>query len=193
MLVGPLKKVGFRTQMVKNSLLVLVTCLLLLAGMGYGQSSEEKPQKSMMYSCQTATFLSVSVSTPKRNDLPHVQIRLADPLFRQQGVSLSGRRIPKSRYEDVVVAPRSPDRSREHAVEVCGAEQGQYALTIYEHGDELYRVEIGVNVNAFLSVTLHSQEGRVRHYRFSFTVINEDHVNLTWLDEKGKPELVLEP
>ena len=149
LLVGPLRKIGFRTQMVKNLLLVLVTCLLLLAGMGYGQSSEKKPQKSMMYSCEAAPFLSVSVSTLKRNGLPQVQIRLTDPLYREQGVNVTGRHIPKSHYEDVVVAPKAPDHSRQHAVEVCGAAQGEYALAVYEQGDEPYRIDVGVNVMSF--------------------------------------------
>jgi hypothetical protein len=176
--------------MLKNILLVVVTCLLLLGGTGYGQSSVNKPQKSMMYSCEAAPFLSVSVSTPKRNSLPRVQIKLMDPLSRAQGVNVSGRHIPESHYEDVVVAPKAPDHSRQHAVEVCGAAQGEYALTVYEHSDELYRIDVGVDVREFLSATLQSHEGRIRQYKFRVTV-KKGQVDLTWLDKNGQPQLAL--
>jgi hypothetical protein len=144
----------------------------------------------MMYSYQTRTFLSVSVSTQKRDGIPQTQVRLTDPLSRDQGVNVTGKSIPNSHYEDIVVAPKEPEHSREHAVEVCGAVPGEYVLTLYERGNEFYRVEVGVDVTDFLSTEFHSHEGRTRRYRFQFTA-RKEQVDLTWLDKNGQPRLAL--
>lgn len=177
--------------MLKNLLPAALTCLQLLGGLGYGQATNNKPRPSMMFSCETTPFLSVSVSTPKSDSIPQVQIKLTDPLSRGQGVKVTGARIPNSHYQDVVEAPKAPDYSRVHAVEICGAQEGEYGLTIYEHGDALYRITVGVNVSHFISDNLHSREGRTRRYRFSFNLTN-DQVDLTWLDKNGKPQLNLD-
>ena len=141
-----------------------------------------------MYACEKEHFLSVSVSTPKHGGVPQCQLKLTDPHSREQGVGVSGKQIPDSRYEDIVLAPKAPDRSREHAVEVCGAEPGEYLLTVYEHGDELYSLSVGVDARDFLLENFHSREGRIRRYRFAFTV-RKDEVDLTWLDENGQRRL----
>jgi hypothetical protein len=167
--------------------LATLTYVQLLGSLGYCQAADQKPQASMIFSCDRRPFLSVSVSTPKRDRIPQSQIRVTGPLSRQQGFGVSAKPIPQSHYKDVVEVPKWPDRSREHAVEVCGAQQGGYALTVYEHGDERYRITVGVNMSDFMSANLHSREGRIRRYRFFLSVKN-DRVHLTWLDKNRQPQ-----
>jgi hypothetical protein len=154
-----------------------------------GPVNREEPRQSMMFSCETSPFLRVSVSTPRRGGLSPVQIKLTDPLSREQGVNPKRKRMPRSHYEDVVVAPKAPGLSREHSVEVCSAAPGEYILTVYEHGDGLCRVTLDVD-NESLPLHLQSREGRIRQYRFLFTVKKEE-VDLTWLDKDGRPQIAL--
>jgi hypothetical protein len=161
----------------------------LLVGAAYSQTMNGESQPSMMYSCETTPFLSVSVSTPKRDSMPQVQIVVTDPRSRQQGVNVSGKIIPNSHYADVVIAPKAPERSREHAVEICGAEKGEYTLTVQEHGDDLYRVDVSVEVSRGMSEYLHSREGRIRRFRFSLRR-NKGEFDVTWLDNNGQPVLI---
>jgi hypothetical protein len=123
-----------------------------------------------------------------RDAMPLVHIRLVDPSSRVQGVDLSGQKIPVSRYAEVVELPKLPERSRVHAIELCGAEPGQYELTVYEHGDQLYRISANADLDVSMAAILHAREGRVRNYRFRLGV-EEKKVSLTWLDNKGHLQL----
>jgi len=174
--------------MAENILLRMLTAWLLLGNMGHSHVTNSHPQQSMMLSCKKKPFLSVSVSTPARDSISDVQIMLADPRSQEQGVNVNGRRIPRSHYKFVVEIPTLPDRSRVHAIEICGAEEGQYALTVYEHGDELYRVDVRAGDTESMTAYLHSSEGRIRRYKFLFK-IKDDRLYLTWLDNNGQPQL----
>ncbi len=174
-------------RMIFSSLAIILS-MNSLSLIGQGQTVREQPKPSMMFACEANPFLSTSVSTPMRDRVPLVEIQLVDPHSREQGASVSGTRIPNSQYADVVQVPKAPMKSRERAVEVCAAEPGTYELRVFEHGDALYRVTVAVNHQSFIEGNLHAQEGRVRRYKFSFNVENEQ-VALTWLDKKGRPQL----
>src|SRR5882724_4067708 len=125
-------------RMVRRISLIAVTCFLTASSLAQSKGTEQKPHDSMMYSCEVGPVLSVSVSTPKRDGIPGTEIKLTDPSSRQQGMNMTGSRIPESRYEVVAEVPEFPKMSMQHAVEVCGSEEGEYLLTLYEHGDERY-------------------------------------------------------
>lgn len=163
---------------------MLLTCPLL----GYAQAS----QASWQDQCNKPSFLSVSVSTPTRNELPKVELRVTNPEGKKQGFGASTDLIPASRYADVVQIPQLPDRSRIRAVEVCGAEKGKYEVEIIEQSNEIYRLVVQVE-NESLSDTLHSQEHRIRRYKFSFSPDPaKGTVNLWWIDRNGKPRHYLD-
>jgi len=170
-----------------------VACLTLFPVLSAGQAhmTELKPRPSMKYACKASSFLSVSVCAPKRDSIPLTQINLRDQHSREQGVNVRGARIPRSTYADVVEIPNKAGSSRTHAIEICGADQGKYTLTVYEHGDELYRIVVRGNTSS-LEVILHSREGRVRQHRYLFRMNGDDESDLTWLDKNGKPELNIE-
>jgi hypothetical protein len=157
-------------------------------------ASESKPLPSMRYSCnEDKVLLSASVSTPRRDGVPKTDINLMDPSSRQQGAHLTSAVIPESRYEVVVQMPTLPKISREHAIEICGAEQGEYRLTIHEHGDERYGVTIAAITekdSEYLPLKLQAQEARAREFRFRFTM-KKGQVRLTWLDENGHPQVII--
>jgi hypothetical protein len=145
----------------------------------------------MKESCKGSQFLSASVSTPRRDRIPQTEVKLTDPASREQGANATGTRISRSQYESVAEVPKFPKLSMQHAVEVCDAGEGEYLLTIYEHGDERYRITVGVygnENNEFLPENFRSQEGRIRQFKFLFK-IKKREVFLTWLDENGRPHL----
>jgi hypothetical protein len=113
---------------------------------------------------------------------------LKDQQSREQGANLKEKRIPRSLYADVVEIPIMSASSRAHAVEICGADQGLYTVTVYEHADELYRIVVR-GVASSLEVILHAREGRVRQHRFLFRIEGDDKSDLSWIDKKGRPEL----
>lgn len=119
--------------------------------------------------------------------MPPVQIRLVDPSKREEGVDISGEKIPVSRYAEVVELPKLPQRSRVRAIEICGAEAGAYEIVVYEHGSDTYRLSVGVDGAEYMSTNLQARKGWIRHFRFQLR--NEDRkLSLTWLDNKGHPK-----
>ena len=169
-------------------MLAVLTCFQLLGGVARSGTAGQKKHESLLFTCATPPFLSVSVSTVKRTIIPTVEIKVRDPHSREQGVHLIEKKIPRSDYGDVVEIPKAPDDSTERAVEVCGAVQGEYALTVYEHGDEPYRITVKVGVGASLSTYMRPHEGGIRRGRFNFKV-RAGQVELTWLDKNGQPKL----
>ena len=177
-------------QTLKSVSLVILASCQLISGLAHSQTTDRKMRESMRLSCKMQPFVSVSVSTPHRDSISDVQIRLTDPRSREQGVNVSGQRIPRSRYGYVVEIPKLASRSKIHAIEICGAEQGEYALTIYEHGDERYRITVNAEYSFLLANFL--SRGRIKRYRFFLRIDNDkpedDRVYLMWLDENGRPE-----
>jgi|HubBroStandDraft_6_1064221.scaffolds.fasta_scaffold46164_3 hypothetical protein len=151
--------------------------------------------KSMAYSCRQTPFVGVSVSTPDHDVASPVQIKLIDPNRREQGVKTHGPAIPGSHYGVVAEIPNAPFRSLIRAVEICGADAGQYELILYEHGNSRYRVsvvaqETGTNSNS-LEMHLRSKEGRVRRYRFVYKIVDQQP-SVLWLDDEGHEQVFIE-
>ena len=128
-------------------MLCLGVAILLFsaAKTAHPQISTKKPQESMRSSCSIEPFLSASVSTPRHDGVPKTEIRLTNPHTREQGAHMTEPRIPNSQYEIVALIPQYAERTMEHAVEICGAASGEYLLTIYEHGNELYSITISAD------------------------------------------------
>jgi hypothetical protein len=148
------------------------------------------PSKSLATNCGSGIFLRVSVRTPNRGTLSAVQFKIADPLRREQGESVKGRKIPNSRYQQVVEIRSAPGRSKVRAVEVCNATLGQYRLTVYEHGSDLYRISVNADHRNSIASFLHVKEGRVRSYQFLLgTKSGETYV--TWTNETGRPQMTI--
>src|SRR5207248_285357 len=143
-------------------LMALAFCKLFAITL-HAQAVTVNDQQSLLESCSDDTFLSVSVSSPKRDIIPLAQLRIIDPTSREQGVHVVGKTIPNSRYENVVELPQTPNRSRVHAIEVCGAKEGKYKISIYEHGDDSYRLSVRIGATNSLIVTLPSRDGHVRN------------------------------
>ncbi len=161
--------------------IVALLCLQSIFGQGQNRSSNDKMAESMKWSCKTPPFLSVSVSTMRRDAIPQTQLRLTDPSSREQGANVSTVRIPKSHYEQVVEYPPDPDHSRAHAVEVCDAEQGVYRVLVYEHGDGQYRLAVTVGHGNSLIIYRDAKEAQIRHFRFSLKV-EKGNGEVSWLD-----------
>jgi hypothetical protein len=172
----------------RASLLVLIAVFAVVSS---AQRHSPKYETSLAASCSSGIFLNTAISTPNRDALPQVQIKVSDPLGRVQGENAQGPRIPNSRYKEVVEIPALPNRSRVHAVEICAAKTGQYELTVYEHGADLYRITVNADVSVSMTASLHAREGRVRHYKF-LVESGKDKPNVTWLDKNGKPRLNLD-
>jgi hypothetical protein len=158
-------------------------------------STQAATQKSMLFSCFAKPFLSVSVSAPNKDVVSPVQVKLVDSAGREQGDKLRGTPIPRSHYKQVVEVPSAPNRSLVHAVEICGAEPGQYELTIYEHGNNPYRVDVAADESDAdryaLEIRHNSRESRVRRYRLVFKVDGK-LPSVFWLDEQGHEQLHIE-
>jgi len=168
--------------------LVLYAMLLAYPLLAYAQP----PQLSLQDQCDKPPFLSVSVSTLTRNNLPAVELRVTDPKGRKQGFGVSTNLIPASRYAEVVQVPKFPDRSRVRAVEVCGADKGEYEVEVIEQGTETYRLAVQVE-NESLFATLRSQEHRIRRDRFLFSPDPaKGTINLMGIDRNGKPRHYLD-
>jgi hypothetical protein len=155
------------------------------------QDDPMKPQTSMAVSCGMKPYLSVSLSTPKRNAASFIQMMLVDPLGRAQGHGVRQRIIPGSRYQNITEIPSLPHRSKARSVEICGARQGEYELTLYERGNEHYRLTIegkdGQRDSEFQPLHLTSTEGRVRHFRFLFEIANRQ-VSVMWVGDDRRPQ-----
>jgi hypothetical protein len=183
-----------------NCMRAVIRVAIILGGVGTGassqqpQSPEKKPLDSWAQSCdQKKLFLRVSVAKPRLDGVPETEINVRDPRSRQQGVHTTNAPIPESRYEIVAAMAKMPKISTEHAVEICGAEQGKYLLTVYEHGNENYRLTVEASNeenHVALPERLHSEEGKIREFSFRFRVTHRN-VNLTWLDANGRPQLCI--
>jgi hypothetical protein len=158
----------------------------------YSTATDQSLKPSLKLSCNKVPFVSVSVSTLRRNQLPHVEVQLTDPQQRHQGFGVSANVIPRSQYAIVAQVADEPNISTVHAVEVCGAEEGLYEVRLVEPRQESYRLSVRVG-DEFLDTTLHGRENGVRRYKFSF-VVNpaKNTVNLGWIDKNGKPQPYLD-
>ncbi len=177
---------------------VCVALLLVAVATAWGQAespTQAETQKSMLFSCFAKPFLSVSVSAAHRDVVSTVQLKLVDSAGREQGDKLRGTPIPRSHYKQIVEVPSAPNRSLVHAVEICGAEPGQYNLTIYEHGSNPYRVDVVADESDAdryaLEIRHNSKEGRFRQYRLVFKVDGKQP-SVFWLDEQGHEQLHIE-
>src|SRR5204863_268219 len=79
---------------------------------------------------------------------------------------------------------------------VCGAKEGKYKISIYEHGDDSYRLSVRIGATNSLIVTLPSRDGHVRNCSFVFKNKNDptfqnksNGVYLMWLDRNGRPSI----
>ena len=155
--------------------------------------SQSKVLEPLRYSCKTPIFLSTSVNTPQRDGVPATEIKLTTPSSLQQGSLAAGALIPRSRYAVIAEIPEFPKKSMAHAIEICGAESGEYLLTIYEHGQEQYSIAVtadGKDDSISLPENLKSHEGRVRKLKFLLEK-EEGKIVLTWLDDNGRSQLHL--
>jgi len=172
--------------------IVAISLYLVASTSGLGQSAAIAPLKSMMWSCKNELFLQVSVSTKRRDIIPLTEFRITNERSQAQGVDVNAAKIPQSQYAVVFELPSDPDHSRVRAVEVCGADEGQYTVTFYEHGTGEYRISVRAransSLNSALSDYLDAKEGRIRRTKFAFKVKGDD-VDLTWLSESGRPQV----
>lgn len=125
---------------------------------------------------------------------------LVDPSGRSQGKQQIGASatqvIPNSHYSAIQQIPGFSRPTLARAVQICDADQGVYSLTVQERGTEPYHLSITASAKGAIDqVTLAlkhvSRKGRVRKYRFIFTV-ERDHVILSWLDQDGKLQMRIE-
>lgn len=124
--------------------------------------------------------------------MPTAELRVTDHGSRTQGSGVVTNSIPASRYADVAQVPKFPDRSTVRAVEICGAETGEYEVEISDKNDETYRLTVEVE-NESLSSWVHSRGHGVRRYKFSFRPDPAKGVmNLMWIDRHGKPRSYLD-
>ncbi len=83
----------------------------------------DQPRPSLALSCLDVPFLSVSLSSPKRDMMPATRFVVTDPIGRKAGEHQKGNTIPRSRYAEIVEIPKLPLRSKALAVEICNAQQ----------------------------------------------------------------------
>lgn len=173
----------------------LLTCALL----GITAAESLKPRDSLELSCVDRNYIGVLAETRDRKTIPSVQMTLVDPLGRSQGKQQIGASatqvIPNSQYSAIQQIPGFSRPTLARAVQICDADQGVYSLTVQERGTEPYHLSVTASAKAIDQVTLPlkhmSRKGRVRKYRFIFTV-ERDHVTLSWLDQDGKPQMRIE-
>jgi len=164
----------------KPKIIVMQRCLFVLIvalAAGRAFAKDIKPAVSLRYSCSDKPFLSVSVSTQRRDSFPDVQLRLVDPQGRALGSDNKHRRIPKSQQGKVIEIPGHAASSRVVAAEICEAVQGDYALLVTEYADGQYRLSVG---NEALSSWFLSRQGQSCTFRFRVQMANHV-VNVRWL------------
>lgn len=167
---------------------IIVLSLGSIGSLAQSGAPQNRPAKPMRWSCREGISLTAAVSTPRRDHVPEIHIRLMSPSKRQQGVEVSQKRLPHSHYEIIAQLPEHPEISTERAVEVCDAEQGEYTLTIYEHGDKPYEMYVGASDeknSLYLPKRLLAREGRVRTFTFLLQ-LQRGGVQVSWL-EGGEP------
>jgi hypothetical protein len=176
------------------SRLLLLGIVLATTCTPVGARDSRQVKESLAFSCLGRSFVSVAVMTPERDGFPAVQLMLTDPSGRTAGEG-PGERIPDSSWGEIVQLPEHPQRSRARAVEVCNAEQGIYQVKVRELGSGPYLLVASASGDADndSSAVLHhiGRKGRIRLYRFKFTV-KDRQLNLRWLDSEGREQALIE-
>ena len=147
---------------------IVATCCSVAA-----QNSTAKTPESLAFQCFDKPFVSVSARTRGRDTVPVVGLSLSDPLGRRQGEGVHSRKIPTSKYGEVVEVRSAPQRSKALAIEICDAKQGVYELRVEEHGSETYVLDVSgqaPDTDKTDSLLLHhiAVKGRTRNYKFTF-------------------------
>jgi hypothetical protein len=173
--------------------ILLVGLLSLCSAASTQQSSEVK--QSLQYSCiHDEFFLGVSVSLPEHDRFPAVRLTLSDPAERQIGFRAGRQQIPKSGYGRIVEISTLPNRSRAVAIEVCGAMQGVYMLTVDEQEAAHYRLSVrgtGAQTSNIQVFNFVSKSGGRRQYRFRY-ISTEGNSRIEWLDDSGQQLSILQ-
>jgi hypothetical protein len=175
----------------RKSLSVLVPVLLRIAASA--QVADAQPHKSLRFSCIDKAFLSVSVSAPRHDHFPNLDLGLVDPAGRTAGMGHDDRSIPNSQYGMVIEIPSHPDMSKAVAIEICDAGPGAYLVSVLESGEKDYRLSVSADDgsgsnkgNDSEEVNIRAEGDRVCHYRFKLQLQN-GHVAIRWLDKAGHP------
>lgn len=163
----------------------------------YALSSETAPEArpSLLFSCLDKPFLSISASRPSHDALPPVSISVSDPSGRTVGPEPRQDKLSTATYGPVIQIPKMPQRSIAIAVEVCGATQGLYDITITETGKARYRLTADASIpdaqTEALILRHIGRPGRMWHYKVSFRR-EGDKVILRWLDKNGTEQSIVE-
>jgi len=173
--------------------ILAVILLVLLVKANQSGASE-----SLRSSCFDKPYIAILAETKDRKSEPDVGLTLFDPSGRMQGKLPEGTSatqiIPGSHYGGIEQLPGSSIPSLARAVEVCGAEQGVYTVTVKE-GNQPYSLSVdasGKTVNrTSLNLRHVSRQARVRTYKFVFRIDGNATI-LSWLDSAGSPQLRIE-
>jgi len=167
--------------------------MLIVTGSPAAEAQATEYSPSLHYSCVDDTFLSVSVSAPLHDSFVNLGLGLVDPHGRSAGSGHHGDIIPRSRYGKVVEIPPHPEMSKVVAVEICGALSGAYLISVSEHGNLDYRLDVTADDgtrsnqgNMSQPVNLHADGDRMCHFRFNFRMA-KGKVAIQWLDGIGHP------
>jgi len=155
--------------------------------------AEDKYSQSLRFSCFNEPFLTVSVSTPRRDSFPKIDLEIVDPEGRGVGNAAQGRSIPRNQYGNLVEMPNHPEMSKAVGGEICGAKPGRYLVRVSEHDRLEYRLRVSGDDgtrsnegNGTQTVMLHSETGRTCGFRFAFLIEN-GRVAIQWLDTTNHP------
>src|ERR1700687_731476 len=164
--------------------LALLVIVLFTVIASEAQTNSSKPRQSLRYSCLGKPFLSVSAYAGGHASFPDVKLRLIDPLGRSSGDGSKGKAIPNAQYGRVIEMPTHPTASKAIAIEVCEAIQGDYLITVSEHGKEEYglsvRADDGATGNEGMGSAFYARPDRTCKFEFRFQM--KDHsVTLRWV------------
>jgi hypothetical protein len=167
--------------------LAFLVIVLFTVIAGETQTKSSKPRQSLRYSCLDKPFLSVSAYAGGHASFPDVELRLIDPLGRSSGNGSKGKPIPKTQYGRVIEIPKHATGSKAIAIEVCEAIQGDYLVTVSEHGKEEYglsvRADDGGTGNEAMESAFYSHPDRTCKFQFRFLM--KDHsVTLRWVRDQ---------
>jgi hypothetical protein len=181
----------------RSALTIVVFAVISIHAHGQKATKSTDIKDSLIFSCLGKTALSVEAMTSRHVGFPEVQLTLTDPQGRTAGEDSRGDRIPGSRYSRIFGTPKPhKEYSKSRAVEVCNAEQGIYQLTLHEVANESYLINAmgtgDVDVEGGITLYHVGKPGRVRHYRFSFS-IKDRKLEMNWLDGEGREQLIIEP
>lgn len=173
----------------RKALFLLIPVLLSLAASA--QVADTQPHKSLRFSCIDKALLSISVSTPRHDHFPNLDLGLVDPAGRTAGMGHDNHSIPNSQYGRVIEIPSHPDMSKAVAIEVCDARPGAYLVSVLEGGERDYRLSVSADDgsgsnkgNDAEPVNIRAEEDRVCRYRFKLEMFHGD-VAIRWLDKDG--------